>query len=73
MVPPDNELSGGTPLTWSRRITNYPEGRSRRITTSVYNEISMHFSRRVPYTSFKNRDISIALFFELSSQPAQGI
>ena len=26
MVPPDNRLSGGTPLTWSLQITNYPEG-----------------------------------------------
>ena len=26
MVLPDNELSRGTPLTWSRQITNYPEG-----------------------------------------------
>ena len=32
MVPPDNRLSGGTPLTWSLRITNYPEGQSLRIT-----------------------------------------
>ena len=32
MVPPDNVLSGGTPMTWSLRITNYLEGQSLRIT-----------------------------------------